>query len=492
MDDTKVKDAARHDEEEEDCDVESGNQQHEDTQVSTVVDEDQPTKSLSTEETIGATELMHEQNTASCEKHQEQRSETTVTSPGAVAASSHGGTETLANRKAATQPYSVYAGEVETKEEEDDILLDATSHAAPAHNHPKEEEETETFVVMLEATPVQEIYATQVVLEEIIPARQLHPQPHNPQSQSTSPFPPHPSGLTVQHVDIDNFNMDDPDRFGPMEITDKATASSTSGSADDSSSLKRVFPPLSHILLLVLGITLGFAAVVLGIFMFLMPEEDEIGTLPQDDKCLYQQVLLLFHLEQLRGKAWIEMPIASTVLGVLGYYTFDLVQDKYCLAPDAPPPSPSRSAKRDFYVNLIVFSLEIFWLFVVMALIIGIRMEELRDPAQQLEKACAPRSGELDDIGNHIRDLNTYYNSAIVRLSFLIFLLVARGRILFSPQSCEHVAPFWRRFWTGLKMTLELTLLLVAATRMTMCLLPVIADLKNFEYERQQELNGQY
>jgi hypothetical protein len=163
MDDAKAKDAARHDEVEEDCDIESGSQQLEDAEVSkVVVDDDQSSKSRSTEGTTGATESMHDQNTPpTSEKQQVLRSETTVTQPGAVAASSHG--SALITRKAVTQPYSAFEGDVETEEEENDIILDATAHPAPAHNHSKEdidEEETEICVVMLEATPVQEIYAT--------------------------------------------------------------------------------------------------------------------------------------------------------------------------------------------------------------------------------------------------------------------------------------------------------------------------------------------
>jgi len=167
------------------------------------------------------------------------------------------------------------------------------------------------------------------------------------------------------------------------------------------------------------------------------------------------------------AKAWVEFCLASVSIGVNLYDVLDTIQDRYCAAQEAPK-------RNTFMIVLLLFVIGTLW-FVTVAAIVGCALvDELINPADNWEGVCDEASSP--DLG----DLRTYYTMACVRLPILMFLMIARGRILFSKKSCEHIAPFWRNFWHVLQLILNLFTFLLASVMLFTSLAPYVRELDDF------------
>lgn len=98
-------------------------------------------------------------------------------------------------------------------------------------------------------------------------------------------------------------------------------------------------------------------------------------------------------------------------------------------------------------------------------------MDRLKDECEDTDWDSAPAVG----------DLNSYYLAVCARAPQLVFVLVARGRLLLKPDLCEHIAIFWRRFCFWLKITPEIELFLLAVLTLFQWLQPVLEQMIDLE-----------
>lgn len=353
--------------------------------------------------------------------------------------------------------------------------------------------ETMTTMMMVEAIPVQEIIATEVVrvVDEEVPSnntssgtQRRYAAPRDNENQL--------QGLDLEHVDIDNFEdgtAQDSNSYSEKDKDDRHTP--------------RRWAPAWQVVSLVTLIVLVFFGICFFIFFLFVPRMDEVVDEFDDDsfksQCIQVQQETLFHLEQLAGKGWIEFTLASGVIGALIYQILDECQDSYCAS--RPNPQAMETGEHFFY-NLIVAVLEVFWFFTCIVHLICIASEEMKYPNELIADACTPTRTAISQASvadfeeqepnrdgaefpnpfqrdenlpfNQIGDLRIYFIGILCRLPQLVFLLISRGRLLLNNRACQHIALGWRKFWFWLKVLMEIELFIWVLVGMMRCLLPVL------------------
>lgn len=345
-----------------------------------------------------------------------------------------------------------------------------TSHEVPVAT---------TSAMIVEATAVQEILATEVIAEREPVVQQ------------------HPAGLSIQHVDIDNFddaphhhrtgggdlveNGDDPEQA--MHIQQQRQGLSKVTMMNPSSA--HPFPPVYQIAFVVLVIIVFF--VLLCFVIFGLTAQDVESAIGDDDdplraECIETRDDVLSSLNQLVGFAWIEYTLASVVFAVIVYHFLSVFQEVYCTTLEHPTDLGAIRTTA-FFTNLAICLLEFLWLLILMAIMVYIGLDDLRDPAERVKEACtAPETGNEEIVWEHSAgDLKAYRVACSPRVAQLLFLLLARGRLLFRNGSCDHIAPFWKKFWFWIKIVMEIELFVLVAVFHHTCLLPLRSDIENFE-----------
>jgi hypothetical protein len=335
-----------------------------------------------------------------------------------------------------------------------DANTNDNDHDAPCTDAP--------MTMMLEATAVHEIIATQVQVVAELPL-------------------PMRDDITLQHVDIDNF--DDSTALAVMDSTTSSTAKTPQR--------QRHHPPYYHIVLIILGVVVALVGVVCIIFGMVVPPLEEPELEDKDNPCLEATFAMIHSLEQLKGKALVEFCLACAVLGVQLYQLLEAIQNRYCLmihniSSESSPPQPHDDSVDSIYANFILFLLEFFWCVMVTVLILGIHMEGLNKGEDHataissiMEKECSGELLLLEDEEEWLSlgtttTIHSYYIWACLRLPLLTFLLVARGKLLVSPQTCEHVTVAWKRCWRITKGIFELILYAMSVGSLFGILSPVL------------------
>ena len=421
---------------------------------------------------------------------------TAATTPGAVAVQGNG--RTVGN-DGLTPPSSVLP------QHQQRPVVSGDDEETVARKNDSDDEQTSSNIVMVEATAVEEIIATQVMAVPQVASSEgaeVGRAPEHSHQQSGVPSQPTVSPNAFEHVDIDNF--DSSQQLKPHQDQEQ----------NDESSASKI--PSYKILLIILSIVILFVLVCFIVFGLTVPPLDEIGielSDPEDDidgedddknryNCMEFLRLTIFHLEQLKGKSWIELVVACSVGGVMLYQVIEVLQNHYCSMRNNndDPSAMIMNPKQVFLYELICFVLELLWFFTTVVILICVRMEELNYPVNLIltHRDCRyhpnmndygiqppqerhPSNSTLEVKREQLKklgDLDGYFTSACVRIGMLIFLLVGRGKLIFNRNSCDNVKPFWKYCWFWFKITLEIVLIIMVSISIFGTLSPLLDEVQ--------------
>lgn len=349
---------------------------------------------------------------------------------------------------------------VEEEEEvnDEDTATQTRSYLGSGSTTLQQGNEEETFndnrnnspMIVLEATAVQEIYATPVLVE---------------------------STTIIQQVDIDNEEDDDVEAMIGVSNNQQ---SSSPPLTTQSSEIKR--PHYGQILRWSL-LTLIVYLLILGASIWITgPDDGDDGNGMIPDKCLRSIHHSLEILQYIEGAAWAQMTLGSLMLGVYLYVGLDEIQDRFCITPDqeeSPPPP-----KDTYWAMSILFTMNILWGLTCLASLIVLEIENLGKKASRIwSRDCTDE--QLSDLleGMDVEDqraLTVYTITMAAVVPFFVFNAIGRGRLIFSPQSCQHIRRAWKVFFVYLKVMIDLVLCAVTAFAFFGQLKPFINHLEEF------------
>jgi hypothetical protein len=368
------------------------------------------------------------------------------------------------------------------------INNNSTSRPARSPLHQEDEEEEPSTTMMVEATAVEEIIATQVVVETSNTVSDLAIQQHQSPRQSGEEIPSsitNPAAaahladtVTIQHVDIDNFDEISLENHHHAPGTAGGTTATTS---ETTTQEKRRVPSYQMIVLAISVVVVGFILISLITTELLFPSFPDDEDYDDDDnatmECRHAYQSTKADLEQLGGIAWIECTLACAVMATIVYEVLNTCQERYCDA--RPKPNTPAPGIPSYFSNLILVTFEALWFLVAIGILLWIEIKNLREPLDRIEDDCQDLIIDWDTAV--VGDLNAYYFAALARVPQFLFLLIARGRLLVNDGACEHIAIFWRRFWYWLKIAMEFEISLLAILSVFEWLRPVVEQMIDLE-----------
>ena len=343
-----------------------------------------------------------------------------------------------------------------------------------------------TNCMILEATPVREIFATEVVPihESTTPAYQ-QPRPLSSSSQQQQQQQQQVHPFELEHVQIDDHDDHDHEH-------------KTTGLSNRPVVVRGSFPippPLSTkqivtITVAVVAITIALSYLV---FEVLVPRDDDFND-DGGDACQNIYRKQFQHLLVLKGMALLELIIGVMVVAqakyyilecITGYYCFNTQENSHAMTEEQeteqkdmrwfPPPT--------LQIILSAFLLQTIWLLITISIVIYMSAHDLNLSGSNggLLRPLFDESCLTDDPEDTLSLLG-YYASCAIRISPLIFQSISYGRLVITQKHvCEGMERKWVRFWTLQKVVLEFLMLIWVMGTYWAILLPIINEYEEFE-----------